>query len=583
MAADWADAFFAEKKISRAKELVRPFESDFNRRLASIRASFLENAEKVAAARRESAEKESDALLRDMKGVAVRMKDALGHPKMSDAIALLERRLADWRAKYAEKEPDLAAALVGAEKDFRAARGEYETALGEVAAFAGKSDPEEIFAARSALRRSIKDFAAAAAIVELPYSLDELSAFLKGITAEAKTFAERFPEPPSNEAFATFLEENVVAYSEAASFYSLYGVYLTHSFSGNLQPEPVLIALTRGNPKIENSTEIEKGRSVPSKRISGDIVDLRSNVAAETSESIAFKYPQGKVIVELTPPSMEIRDIVDIGGRAGLSPVDFESELLKLVAKHSKAASEEGFIESQTSLQRLKQGVFPAMRRVQLISLYLGWLADDLGMMPSMPALSAKLKQLSALSSDMSMDGVPPELAWACLHDGRVRQKNAECAKFLASFPQDFAMQYREAKRSQDSMRSISKFRYVGAGMIALNPYDFAKGRAAQAAQFTVAAGVEANHPLYLLRKGTDGRLLLKKAIVPQNGKWLWSSAEIRGEAIPGEPLFQASLYGEPIDAEAVIAEIVGTSPDSVSATALYSIPYFKTTRGDAK
>lgn len=89
-----------------------------------------------------------------------------------------------------------------------------------------------------------------------------------------------------------------------------------------------------------------------------------------------------------------------------------------------------------------------------------------------------------------------------------------------------------------DEKRPLRTYRAYTAGKVLFDPLGKTFARDPSAITPQLSNGVDRNAPLYMLRP-EDGDLVLRRALVMQNGKWVITTQSIRDEILLGEPLFQ--------------------------------------------
>ena len=581
MEGEWKDATMSVTgRIERAKALVKPSDTDYGKRLLAIRSSWFDHLDADETSKRELAGKYSEILLTELRGVIERLNTELADAELEGVVKKVEEMLEKWRANYAADAPDLDA-TVGEEKvRFSEAQTNQKNLRDALARFKGTTGAKEIVETRSSLRDNYGAYVPVAALRQLPYSADDVSALLDGSAKEMAKYAKRFERGISDEEFKSFIEDNVVGFKDFAGYYSLYGVYAKCWFGKNAH-EKTLLAIAREKPEIGNSASYKD-----TLQISGDLIDFTPHHEGESQESI--DCPHGKIdgvpvrtenpFSELLAPAVEVRSLVDIGSRTDLNIDIFENEILKLIDTHIGAAKQSAYLDQETSDKNtlVARGAFPAARRVQLLKMYIDWLKDDLKLMPDMPEMTKILERLTALSQIVKVDGVSDELTWTCLFDPRVRTRNRECAEFLSMLPADFVARYKKARDARRAMGEIAKMKIESAGKVDFDPSSSAYKKNPKSILLGgIDSSVTRDHPLYVLRKKGDV-LVLEKAFVPSKGNWAIASQAIKDDMILGEPLFQISFKGSYVDMEVKIVEIFKSIPDNGGRPYLQAVPYFK-------
>lgn len=568
-------------KLARATELVRPHDIEYGKRLNAVRASHLDFQEATDTANRELAEKFSETLLARMKDATEKLNSHLARAPLQKDAAEARKMLEKWDKTFFEVAPDLDPSIREAEVKFAEAETMQKNLCVALERLKNAKEAKEVAKARADLLEHYGGYDVVVHLKPLPYVEDEVGAVIEGTTVELESYRKKFESGISSEEFKKFIEESVVGLRDYPAYYSLYGIYATCWPKGANNPvENVLVALARGKPTIGKGASYKMGLQV-----SGDLIDLSPGHTGESKSQIEFRrwkdIDDDEMAME-NPVSAtmgatdEIRELVDLGERVGMTQLSFEKEVLKRVEAHLVAAREENYIVTESdSMRFVPRKVIPAGRRVQFVKMYLDWLKDDLKMMPEIDGFRKIMEELAALARPVKIDDVPDELTWACLYERRARARNVECAKYLAqTMPANFVARYEAARDARAAMKPISRMKVESAGKIKFDPHLKTFAEKPKAIYPDVGESVAYDHPLYVLRK-EGGTLTLKKALIPQNGHWAVVSREMMDDFLLGEPLFQVSLDGSFVDMEAKIMEIAKNVSKDARMHYLPLIPYF--------
>ena len=202
---------------------------------------------------------------------------------------------------------------------------------------------------------------------------------------------------------------------------------------------------------------------------------------------------------------------------------------------------------------------------------------DDLKLLPQDGLFSRWFERIEALAQPVRVDNIPEDLTWTCLKENRVRQRNSDCAKLLHQMAsQKFMEELRAWRSARYQLRRVGEWKIDYAGCIAYDPYDLRWMKDHTVVIPSTMAGVKKDHPLYILRR-EKGKLSLVRALDPyKNGtRWALAPGRSKSDFVSGDPLFQVSLNGAYIDAEAELEKIIQGIPENMAKQFVSKIPLF--------
>lgn len=567
-------------RIARVRSLLKDHDNDYWRQIHAIESSWGDYTDKSEATMRTLAERSSDVLINDINRAAEGLNTKIADAGVAAAAEKCHEEVKDWRGKYAEDSPDIEARIAAAERLLADAEANQKNVIAALQALKTATNALDIVSAHEALRQNYGAYGDIAEMNSLPYAAEDVSAILDDSAKEMAAYAANFEYGISREEFESFVKDQIVEFKEFAVFYSLYGVYATVWYR-DVQHRDVLLAIAREKPSIGKSASYKDKL-----QIEGDLIDLtrgnegqsKSTVECWYDKQIKTRNHTENPVSVLMATSEEIRNLVDVGMRQNLTIEALETEILRLVDYHIGAAKQKSYLATETADGNtyVRRGTIPATRRVQLLKMYMDWLNDDLKLMPDMPWMKGVLQSLTNLSQPVMLDGVPEDMRWACLYDKRVREWNRKCANYLANnIPADLVARYREAQRARRTMGELARMKVRSAGKVNFDPTSDPYKRDKRAIVPMVRPDMNKDHPLYVLRKEKD-RLVLKKALVPVNGRMAIATKEMKEDFVLGEPLFEVVIKDAPIDAEAKVAELLKSLPAALAGQYAAKIPYFK-------
>lgn len=552
-----------EKKIRRAKELVKPSDGRYRRDFLDIESAWLDHREKMEADARAAAEKARAGIVENVPKAVARLKSEYESTELTESVEKCKAEIAEWRKTHQPNCPSGEADISESEKKLLEAETGHRNMVNAVKRICDAKNAHEAVSAREDLRKHYSRYTFVSAIGDLPVSADEVKALTDGELDSTSQFRKQTSIGISEEAFRAFIDECVLPIAEYPLEYSLYGIR-----HGNSSADAPFLAICKGNPSRRDATY---GSYVV---FDGEILDLRNMKMVEGELRVnteEFRDPTPEVL----KPCIEMKEIVDIAN-GNVTLEKFEKKLLDLIDGHLQASREKMFEEQEidnirriptklvsgnklTTSWKLLKNIhtckrFPAIRRIQLMEIYLRWLRDDLKMMPASPSIGRWVSKITDLSQRVLIDGVPRELTWTCLRDERVVKRNIECAKLLKEIPQNLVRQYRDWNFARRRYREVADWEIKMVGKVKYDPGN-ANWRKDMAKVWLDVQEAGRDGPLYAVRKNGE-EIRLVKAVLPGNdGKWLIASG-MSGKLMAGEPLMQVFSGGKAIEAEEVIKSL---------------------------
>ena len=561
-----------EEQFSKAKADILPEDEELSKRLASVELDFT----KVCGERREAAlakaREELEPLVKESEALVAKLGTTFLDATLEKNLADFRDKATLWQTSHAEvaveEATKLEAALAALDAPEKRS-GEAATALARLNA---ASNAVEAVAARATLTSHYNSFQSVSSLRPLPFTQEEAQLLVTGTLLAQSRFASLGVGMDEKE-YHDFLDFNVLALKEFPSIYSVYGFSDGENYLG--------FTHERGF-RVE---QLEPSRKTGWKRfvtVSGRVLEAE-NLLWQNSLEYGIKEA-GVNTKDRLAPCEELRDIIEKA--SSMSSATFAATLWSLIGEHirkAKGPSQPEIVESipvhtatgvvrndrvfsyveqesDSKVTLMRVGRYPAYKRVQMVALYFAWL-KAMGQLPSV--LSADALQietrLNDLATTVQVDDVDDLMTWVCLADRRIRARNKECAEFLASIPDTFVKNLRNANSGLVQLHQFSFWRAEFAGTLQFDP-----SRPDQCIPTTLLE-VKINHPLYVLRKGKDGSPILRKLLVPRTDglKWLFASGRDReGEYYAGEPLFQIrDSDGNLIDAALAVKKILNALP----------------------
>lgn len=546
---DGAEQNVVTTRISKAEALLAKDDDALRRRFAEVKNSWLAEEEKRAREERSRAEKSHAALVERADDAAKRLESELAGEELKKEAKECGLAFTQWKRDFGEKAPDLEATLATAEKTLNDAIEKQRTFKAAVERLANAKSARETIEARSALAENHSGFAEAKTLSPLPYDADEADRAAAYPQEDVEKFAKETGGGISEDEFKIFLDDSVRVLKDIPQWYSLYAVHVDESKDANKW----LVAICKGKP------EMTKPSYDTRHKITADaIFDFRGDRGVD---EMFFSNPR----TALMPSSVELRDIVDYASRKNVSIDDFEKEVLKKIQEHLKVCHETGFVKREKAAigpggrHRPRAGWYSPLRRVQMLSIYMKWLKDELKLMPDDRDVTKYCNAIEIAAKAPKVDRVDAAFAWLYLPDERVRKRTETCIELLAKIPADWPERYRAAKKRRREALEASRWHIVFAGRTKFAPAD--ANKTAEPGDGFIAAGeVKATKALYVLRKRAEATYLVP-AFRESGGNWrecregVGDGAETGG-CLPAEPLFCVMADGNCIDVAEELARI---------------------------
>ena len=561
--ANWGDNTDAvTSRIERINAIITKDDDAFRADFLAIKSSWSDHCDEVAAANRNAATNLYETLTAHVKVVERRLKGELMSEELAKELAACKASLDDWKRVHAQHAPALEGAIGEVEKSLGEAENMQQNLQAAIKKLKESKTATEYLYARKSLVEFYSAYPCVKTIGEHPVTAEDATAVVDGFSQEQKTYENLLKVGVGDESFKAFIADNVISLAEVPSYYSLYGVVMTGS--------QYYFAVSKGRPKIKDPG------SDGSFQVDGELLDFRKG---EMVKQISRKDKYGKPLCEPLPSSEEIKEVVDLASQSGISLTKFESGLLKIIARHLNEAEKSDFMKKETDVsgkEYLSVGRYPAIRRVQLLRLYVAWLRDDLRVVPRDDDLSRWFTRIEDLAQPVRVDNIPDDLTWACIRENRICQRNAECARLLSQMAKHKLIgEYRSLRNAHNELRRLTGWKIEYAGCNAFDPYDSRWKKDHSVVLPSVLENVVKDHPLYVLRR-ESGRLVLKRALLPYKNGTVWAIASgMSKQFVPGDPLFHISDHGKYIDAEDTIGAILKTMPESVAKHFAAKIPLF--------
>lgn len=561
--AKWGDnADAVTSRIERINTIMTKDDDAFRAAFLAIKSSWSDHCDEVASANRNAATRFHETLVSHVKAIADRLRCELVSDELARELAACRASLGEWKRVHAQHAPALEGAIDEAEKKLGEAENMQRNLQGAIKKLKESKTAQEYLSARKSLVDFYSGYPCVKAIGDHPVTAGDAAAVIDGSLQERKSYDSLLKAGIDDAAFKTFIADNVLTLAEIPSFYSLYGI----AMSGN----QYYFAVSKGKPRINEQS------SGVSFQVDGELLDF---VKGEMVKQITRKDSRGRPLCKTLPSSEEIRDVVDMASQPGINPSKFESELMRIIARHLNEAGQSDFVKNETDvtgMQYLSVARYPAIRRVQLLRLYFAWLRDDLKVLPRDGDLSRWVNRIESLAQPVRVDNVPEELTWTCMRENRVRQRNAECAELMSKMAaQKFVDEYRAWKLARIELRRLIDWKVEYVGCNAYDPYDSRWAKDHTIVIPSIHEDVKKDHPLYVLRR-ENGKLVLKRALIPYKNGTVWAVDPGMAKGfVPGDPLFQVSENGKCIDAEDAIGRILKSIPEGTAKQFAAKIPLF--------
>ena len=451
------------------------------------------------------------------------LNDTLG--KDTDAW---QERAAEWGRQYGALAAADEAEIAGWVRELEEARKRSADAVAAVKRLMAANGAVAVVEARDALREHYGAYPGVSEMGDLPVTAEQVGAALRYELPEQKNVSRLRRAISNEEGWKNFLETQVWPAVEIPELAELYGVDQGFHF------EAISIGKCRLSPP---------GSSMSAK---GNLLWLASEeMVKEVDFAPRARLKQYQVLL---PPCEELQDVVGASRAPRMGPGRFTTLLYERIGKHIEAAHGPAVppfgdwtyhkAESGEPKPRpLQAERYPAYKRVQMMDLYFGWLETTGALHGIGEGRRQLVEQCRRLAEPIPIGGIDPALSWTCLENSRVAKRNKECAGFLLRMPEDFPRQCLEMQSERQKLQAIAAWQLGYAGKVPFHP--------GKEASPEVAAGVQADHPLYVMRS-VGGHVVCKVILRPDGGGW--QGTEVKG--IPGEPLFQFKINGRYADAE---------------------------------
>jgi len=509
------------------------------------RAAALESRwRRAREARRQAGLVDARAAMAALEEREAALADRLGKTYLTEDLdAEADRWLADagaWRERHGWALPDEAAALSALAGNLGAAQAASRGARSALERLQSAPGAAETADARAELRRDFRGYPGVEAMGDAPVTRALAEAVLDGTLPGQANVRKLRRTMAQGEEWAKFLAMEVRIVEEVKELTQLYGINRGDQFEA--------VAVGRAQLAAPGTVMVAKG----------DLFSFESGeMVREVDYTTAVWSKKHQILL---PPCEELAGVADESRSPRLTPKGFAEALYGRIAGHLEAAHGDAVppfgdysyhdLESgKSGPQPLKEGRYPAYRRVQTLALYFDWL-EKLGELPvEGEAPRETIEECRRLAEPIALSkGVNPALSWTHLMNPRVAQRNKECADFLAEVPANFPEACRKALADRAKLRKISDWKIESAGKMAFRPEAPGEGG------WDLLPGVAADHPLYAIRL-EGGRPVLRAVLWPR-GDGEWEPAGEKG--LPGEPLFQVRIDGKCEHAEEKLAQVLG-------------------------
>lgn len=554
---DWKDAGDGEPSASitgrmeRVERSLVKEDSDYRSRLLAVKNAWLDHVDKVEADGKARATKFHATLLSHLKTVSGRLEKELARDGLEKEVANCRESIDEWRRIHLDNAAELDASLTEAEAKFNAAvkaQADYKEALKKLASAKSAAD---VLEARKNLMEYYGAYPEVQALSALDVDSEEVQDILAGKSAALQKFSDSLKRGLSAYEFANFLAEGVQIISEAPEYYSLFALMSEGDASGKI------VAVSKGKP----------GKTKPSYDTQWKIECPGGMLRFSDYTVVMEMRTKSRVVDVEMPSSSEMTGIVDLANKNGVSQAQFEKELLRLIDGHIKAGHQPDYVDTEAqcvSRSNPYKGWMSAYRRVQLVAWYMRWLKEDMKLMPGDVRFERWYKKADDLGGRITVKGIDDGLAWLCIWDDRIRERNAACAKFLAELPLNWCEMYRAAQKEQDKKRAIADWKVKYAGKIKFDPFDSGYQKN-PGAIIPVVPEVENDHPLYVLRKIEGGTLLVKAFEKGENSTWRkCTDVQKHGGYNLGEPLYHVLAGDRFIDVKSELANFGGDDAERI-------------------
>lgn len=550
-------------QLARVETLLTGDDADYHAKWVKLKTSYGDHLAAAEEARREKGTTRHETLAARIHDLAARLAETIGGEEQDKAIAGCKADIAEWREDYAALLPALEGKLTEVEKELADAERKQKNVREALGKLKAAQTAPEILEARKNLIDFYSAYSAIKRLSPNPVEASMAREVLDGTTGGQKAFAAVGNAGIESGVFKTFLDECVFSLKESPAYYALYGLMVAGDRTDKF------FAVSKGKPDFKRPSYANAWL------IDGELLDFGRRKMTDKIEKRALDV-KGYAI----PSVDEVKEWVDVASRANMTVGQFENEVLKVIDRHLREVNEvrngkKPYLESErrvASWDTLTRDRYTAWRRVIMLDIYFRWLKDELKLMPPDNELTRWSEKVETLALSVRVDGVPEDLSWVCLWERRVRDRNEECLRLLEKIPADWTAQYREWRTARSVMREIAGWKVETAGQLLFDPRNRSQQKDPNAVIPIVLQTVKKDHPLYVLRVGSDGRLQMHKALVPAGDNW---AMVVGAGYLPGEPLYQICRDGKPIDARKEIEERLKAFSKRIVKFFSAKIPFF--------
>ncbi len=549
-------------RLARVKSLLTADDTVFSSEYNSLKTSYDEHVVQMDEKLRNDGTTRHKELLGRIQGVTKRLTEVIGGNEQDSDVNSCKAEISGWKELYGNVLPRQEAELAEVEKSLLDAEKRQSNVRAAIEKLKNAQTAPEILEARKVLVDFYSRYPAIARLKLYPIDTTSVHEVMEGKSPVQRTFTSFIRPGIDATAFKSFLEESVISIEESPSFYSLYGLMAKEDKTGKL------FALSKGRPDKKKPSYANLWQ------IDGDLLDFSACKMTSQMEKRA-----SDIIFCNIPSTDEMRAVVSFAKQGDVTIGKFENEVLRLVGEHILAINDTKikYIPQEKRFENhrvLVRGRYPAYRRVQMLDIYFRWLKEELKIMPPVPAVTGWEDRFKRLAQPISVDGIPSDMSWCCLWEESVRVRNGKCVKLLEEFASaDWVKRYIAMRKARNALGEIAGWKIESAGQTLFDPCNPYQKKNPDTIIPHVPESIKVDHPLYALQN-EDGRLRLKKALVPQNGRWARVAG---GTLMPGEPLFQVVANGRPIDAEMEVANIVKSNDITTEVMKQFAakIPFF--------
>lgn len=513
-------------KLAKIDALIKPEDQESSSSVAAIKSSWTSHLEQEAANNKDSAIKYAQAIISNAESIASSLMHELMSAELESKLLTCKSQIEEWHKLHSAHAIELVEKVNEAKRKLVDAEDTQHKFAAMIKEIEGATTLKDMLLARKRMQDGFGSYDIVRDMGSLSYTAEEAECLMQGTLPPQVQYNKLVAYGIDADAFSAFLSDYVIALQGIPSFSSLYGIYNARGWE--------YFALSKGPKPNFRKPSYDKGVV-----IEGDLLDLKKcEVSQRINKNNSFDPKFHKLA-----STEEVQSVIDIASEPNLTSARFETEILKLMGKHLKAAIEPSFKkdeeESAAKIYDFAKDRYPAIRRMQMMYLYMTWLKEDLKLMPNDKSLNAFYEKVERLAQPVKIDGVPEDLTWACMKENRVRERNVQCAALLSQMVKSKILEvYKKGKVESKILLSIARIKYVQ-----MNSED-------------------ENVPVYILRKDSERFFMKKVEKGVYVAKW--------------EPKFVAELDGERIDAEKKIkSELEKLQPQTIKRIAT-KIPFFK-------